>query len=63
MTALDIVRARVALGHLLSGHNIPEALQPLLLQAHDALLAEERRDPEGQAKAFAMLGNDEWMIG
>lgn len=57
MITQQIVKARAALGTILSGHNIPEELLPILLAAHDGLLREERKDPVGQADAFRVFDN------
>ena len=58
------VLARTAIGAIISGHNVPEDLQGILLAAHDALLMHERANPAEQAAAFAALAGpaEEWRI-
>ena len=67
MNMTTVVKARGALGNILSGYNCPEDMQPLLQAAHDALLAWER-DPDratDRDAAFRALAGprEEWEIG
>ena len=65
MNITHVVRARSALGAILSGYNIPEEMLSTISQAHDALLAYERQHPQEQAAAFQELAGprEEWEIG
>ena len=64
MNMIQVVKARTALGALISGYNVPEEIQSILKSAHDVLLAYERTLPEDQAKAFAALAvpRESWEI-
>ena len=65
MDMINIVKARAAIGNILSGSGVPEEMQHTLQFAHDALLAYERTDTKAQAEAFAKLAGarEEWEIG
>ena len=61
---INVVKARAAIGNLLSGHNVPEEIQTQLSNIHDALLAYERSRPDEQAEAFKALAGprEDWEI-
>ncbi|MBI4695557.1 MAG: hypothetical protein HY749_16190 [Gammaproteobacteria bacterium] len=65
MDMQKVVKARSALGAILSGPNVTEAIESALSAAHDALLAYERTKPTEQAEAFAALAEprESWEIG
>jgi len=64
MNMIQVVTARTNLGAILSGYNVPESALPVLMQAHDALLAYERTHPKEQAEAFAAIAGprEKWEI-
>jgi hypothetical protein len=61
---INIVKARVALGNLMISPDYPENLLGEIQALHDALLAEERKNPAAQAKAFAAIAGprSDWEI-
>ena len=65
MELSTVVKARTALNALLSGYNVPEEMQPLLMAAADAMLAYERQQSQADRDA-AMEANagprEEWEI-
>lgn len=64
MKMISIVKARWELSNLLAGYNVPENMLPLIQNLHDLLLAEERKNPEAEAKAFAEIAGprNDWEI-
>ena len=65
MNITQVVRARSALGAILSGYNIPGEMLTTISEAHDALLAYERQHPKEQAAAIQQLAGPraDWEIG
>ena len=61
---IKIVKARVALGALMISSDYPENLLHKIQELHDALLAEEDKNPAEQAKAFAAIAGprSDWEI-